>query len=949
MATRETKVKLSAQVQEYISGMEQAAKATRATGTEAEKLSQQRESMELMGRAMLVAGGAVAAGLALSAKAAIDWESAWAGVTKTVDGTPEQLEAVESGLRDLTKVLPSSHAEIAAVAEAAGQLGIQTPNVVAFTRTMIDLGETTNLAASDAATQLARFMTVMGTSQDKVSGLGSALVDLGNNYATTEAEIMAMAMRLSGAGAQINMTEGQVLGLSTALSSVGIEAEAGGSAMSKVMIDIASSVDKGGDRVKMFAEVAGMSADAFSDKWKAAPGEALAAFVKGLANAESQGKSTFGILEELGITEVRMRDALLRSSSAADQFSAAMEQGNKAMAENTALTAEAEKRYETTASKLEIVRNQIVDAAIGIGEQFLPLIEEGAESVGGFADMLGSLEGPMAGVVAWGGAIVTTGLLGGGIWMAAVPQIAKYRAAMVSLELAGGRLDRTLRFLGKTAAAGAIFATVAAFAREAETDVTALSNSLERGAKATELLDKAAAARTNQGWGRLTAGIKSVEVDAKSAAEALDYMGDASVWKITPINYGDIKNTLGALKLLGNEMAKIGETDVPRMQNGLKGLSDELGWTDEQQWQFIENSPDLRKALESSAAGFDLSTEKADLLKIAFGGVSSAAGESADGADSAKEAAAQLSAEAETAAGSLDDMRKVLQQIAYEALAMGDAKDRALSAINSLKDAAASEGATLKGTNDASIALRDSMRQVETSHRDSAAAIIENRGSMRSAMKEWRAGREAVIEQRVAMGDSRAEARKWADANLGTASEVKQALRDVKKAADDLDGKRAEIKVTANAADAIAKIQDVNAQLAQVPATKTISISAVGGVSGLPKPTQDADGAIHAYADGGISTGIYKGGTPIIKFAEPETGWEAFISGKASQRDRNRQIWVETGNRLGMNAGGQTVVHVPSVVEIKDADGQLVGRMKVEASRAVDTLVDQQAQNRRNA
>lgn len=67
------------------------------------------------------AGLAVSAALALSGKAAIDWESAWAGVTKTVDGSASQMAVLEGGLRDLATTLPSTHTEIAAVAEAAGQ------------------------------------------------------------------------------------------------------------------------------------------------------------------------------------------------------------------------------------------------------------------------------------------------------------------------------------------------------------------------------------------------------------------------------------------------------------------------------------------------------------------------------------------------------------------------------------------------------------------------------------------------------------------------------------------------------------------------------------------------------------------------------------------------------------------------------------------------------------
>jgi hypothetical protein len=85
-------------------------------------------------------GAAMVAGLGMATKAAMDWESSWAGVTKTVSGTPAQLAKVEQGLRGLARTLPSSHDEIAAVAEAAGQLGVQTDSIVDFTKTMVDLG-----------------------------------------------------------------------------------------------------------------------------------------------------------------------------------------------------------------------------------------------------------------------------------------------------------------------------------------------------------------------------------------------------------------------------------------------------------------------------------------------------------------------------------------------------------------------------------------------------------------------------------------------------------------------------------------------------------------------------------------------------------------------------------------------------------------------------------------
>lgn len=396
----------------------------------------------------------IAAGVTAVTAAAISWESAFAGVKKTSDEVVDSngnvvysYDDLEASLRNLATELPSTHSEIAAVAEAAGQLGIQTENVSAFTKVMIDLGESTNMSAETAATELARFANITQMSQDKFSNLGSALVDLGNNFATTESEISAMALRLAGAGAQIGMSEGDILGFAAALSSVGVEAEAGGSAFSKVMINMQLAVEKGtgafeelkshaddqgvswerlvsavrnggkeltgvskemgltsaelkkmykeADNSKtsleQFADVAGMTSDKFSDMFKSNPSEAIMKFVEGLGKAEEQGSSAISVLDSMGITEVRLRDSLLRAANASGVFAGAVEMGNEAFGENTALAEEAGKRYETTESKLKMLRNEAVNAAIDLGGPFVDALRDGLESSKPLVEQLGKL------------------------------------------------------------------------------------------------------------------------------------------------------------------------------------------------------------------------------------------------------------------------------------------------------------------------------------------------------------------------------------------------------------------------------------------------------------------------------------------------------------------------------------------------------------------------------
>jgi len=314
---------------------------------------------------LMIAGGA-------STKVAIDFETAFTGVRKTVNATEEEFKYLEKGIRDMSKELPTSAKEIAGVAESAGQLGIETENILGFTKVMIDLGEATNMTAENAATSFSRFANIMQMPQSEVDRLGSAVVDLGNNFATTEQEIVDMGLRLAGAGKQVKLSEAEVMGFATALSSVGIEAAMGGSAFSKLMINMGLAVENGSEDLNGFARVAGMSAGKFRRAFKDDAAGALTSFIEGLGRMDARGGSAMKTLDDMGISEVRLRDTILRAASASDVFSDAIDTGNNAWEENTALANEAELRYGTTASQLETLKNKLTDVGITIGEILIP-------------------------------------------------------------------------------------------------------------------------------------------------------------------------------------------------------------------------------------------------------------------------------------------------------------------------------------------------------------------------------------------------------------------------------------------------------------------------------------------------------------------------------------------------------------------------------------------------
>ncbi|MFS0820755.1 phage tail tape measure protein [Bacillus sp. 1P02SD] len=325
-------------------------------------------SLTMMVTAPIVAVGGSAT------KLAIDFESAFAGVRKTVDATETELALFKQGIRDLAKEIPIAATEIAGIAEAAGQLGIKNEAILGFTRVMADLGVATNMSSTEAATALARLANITQMPQENFDRLGSVIVALGNNLATTESEIVEMGLRLAGAGKQVGMSEAQILAFSGALSSVGIEAEAGGSAFSKVMVEMQLAAEKGGKGLDNFAKVAGMSAGDFQKAYKEDAAGAMIKFIEGLSTAEERGLSAIGILDEMGITEVRLRDSLLRAAGASDVFTGALDLGTQAWEENNALTKEASERYKTTESQLKIFWNRIKDIGITIGDALIPAL-----------------------------------------------------------------------------------------------------------------------------------------------------------------------------------------------------------------------------------------------------------------------------------------------------------------------------------------------------------------------------------------------------------------------------------------------------------------------------------------------------------------------------------------------------------------------------------------------
>jgi TP901 family phage tail tape measure protein len=361
----------------------------------------------------------VTIGAALAGKAAMDWESSFAGVRKTVDATEKQYASMEKGLRAMSLQIPVAASDLAGIAEAAGQLGIKRKAIMGFTRTVADLGVATNLAGEEGASTLARFANITQMPQSQFRRLGSTVVALGNAGASTEKDIAAMGLRIAAAGTFAGMSEANVLAIANALSSVGIEAEAGGTAISTAIKTLNSAVVGNTPLLKDFAGIAGMSGQNFARSWKRDAAGTMTSWIEGLARLKAEGKDVPAILYDLGTTlrGTRVQDTLMRAAGAGELLRESISLGNQSWRENTALTEEAEKRYKTVASRLQKLKNRFYDIGITLGQQLLPplidLVNFVGPQIATLADAFGSLPGPVKATAL--GLLILTGPVASGL------------------------------------------------------------------------------------------------------------------------------------------------------------------------------------------------------------------------------------------------------------------------------------------------------------------------------------------------------------------------------------------------------------------------------------------------------------------------------------------------------------------------------------------------------
>ena len=563
-------------------------------------------------------------------------------------------------------------------------------------------------------------------------------------------------------------------------------------------------------------------------------------------------------------------------TGAGDQLTQSLELGNRAWGENSALVDEANKRYETAASRVAIARNNLNDAAIDIGANVLPAFAGAAERVGFLAEAFGGLPDPVkSALTSLGGLVMTVGLVGGAALLL-IPKLAAMNATLAVSGPAGAAAARGLSSVGGAlmgpwglALAGATLA-LGVFAEknyEAKKRSDELRATLDQSTGAITEQTKALLAQDLQESGMITRardlGVSrglllraySGEADALAELVAMQKQAETSATTLGA-KTGELEKSFGLAS--GSAIDWTGASDDAALSAGVQsaGLDALLSKVRPMNQQMV----DLTKA----------QAEVAGTTADAGGAMEDAAG-STDTYSAAQVEAMQSTADAKK---ELDDLISSVENY-------GDTVNTAMDATSAYEAALDEANASLKENGktankaktainlhtDAGRANDKALRGVATAALKSATANFENGKSVKSVSKDVDTARGKFVDMATKMGLSKSAANKLADQlglTKGNVNRLSDSIKNVPKSHD--------TKITVQTAAAKAAVDAMQRKINGLQG-KDVRINVRYNVGRLPNGGRDLTGGITSAAGNLIEfSGRFSGGgyAPPIGPQQPQ-------------------------------------------------------------------------------
>lgn len=315
-----------------------------------------------LGLGGVLAGALAVKGLGSAVSAAASFEEAMVEVQKVTD--PETAEELAGRMRDLATEIPVTADELAGLAADAARFGIRgTDNIEAFTTTVAKMATATDLSTQEAGEAFAKLSALTGTPVDQMENLGSAVNELSNTMATSSSEIVDSMLRGSAALSQFGLNQTQIAGMSAALNEVSESSQRAGTRLKRVAQELMNPKN-----VADVSDALGMTTEEFGAMRDEEPQE----LILQMAEAFAEGGDTADALRETLSTASRQAIAGLAQNL--DGLRRALDTSKRSFEDGTSVQEEFDAATQTFNSQLKILKNNIHDVAIGLGNELLPVL-----------------------------------------------------------------------------------------------------------------------------------------------------------------------------------------------------------------------------------------------------------------------------------------------------------------------------------------------------------------------------------------------------------------------------------------------------------------------------------------------------------------------------------------------------------------------------------------------
>lgn len=273
------------------------------------------------------------------------------------------------------------------MATTAGQFGLRaSDDILRFVETLGRLEFATDVAGEQGAQSLIRILNVTRQGVRDIDRFGSAIVTLGNNLEATESQILETTSEVARAIAAFGGSAQDAAAIGATLRAIGVESEAGGTAIQRIFVDIDKAVSEGGKALNDFARITNRSAEQLRKDFGQDSVKVFISFVEGLQRIRASGGNVTKELLDLGLNSQRLLKAIQPLSLNFDKLQTAINLSNTSFRENRALVQESDQAFQSQEAALTLAGNAVDRVQRAIGEFLNPVVIASAKSFTEAAD-----------------------------------------------------------------------------------------------------------------------------------------------------------------------------------------------------------------------------------------------------------------------------------------------------------------------------------------------------------------------------------------------------------------------------------------------------------------------------------------------------------------------------------------------------------------------------------